>query len=171
MCRKFITSKENQELLTKISNHNLKELPETITLNKQAYAIVLEDKKLKIKKLSFGYTNLDKIIYNARSETVLTKSLFKDDFLQRKAIFICNGYFEYNRLKEEEYFTSNSYFFLTGFYNQNNEFVLLTKKGDYLPREPLSITKKDAVNYLNNKLDLNKIEHPLITKANDISLF
>lgn len=87
--------------------------------------------------LRFGYTVNQKPIINARSESIVDKPLFRDDFLFRRCLIPCTAFYEYAPEKTPYLFSDNhSILLLGGIYrpskqaNSPGEFVILTKAPD-----------------------------------------
>jgi len=76
-----------------------------------------------------------KLIFNARSETALTKELFSDSVLHRRCCIPAGGFYEWNRDKKQFTFTGGEEapLFLAGFWRKNSgeeQFVILTAAAD-----------------------------------------
>lgn len=89
---------------------------------------VLELKKWGYNR-DFGNRSL---LINARSETVLEKPFFRDDFLNRRCLIPAMGFYEWNEKKEKFRFTgTNDLIYLGGFFHQKtegfDEFLIMTK--------------------------------------------
>lgn len=83
----------------------------------------------------WGYTrHFEKktLLINARSETVLEKPLFRDDFMNRRCLIPAMGFYEWNEKKEKFRFTgTEELIYLGGFFHQQtkgfDEFMIMTK--------------------------------------------
>jgi putative SOS response-associated peptidase YedK len=103
----------------------------------------------------WGYKKWDNkgILINARSETLL-ESVFFNSKNNKKCLIVASGFYEFKE-KRPYYFYSSSPIFMAGIYNENNEFVILTKeaKNNVLKihhRSPIVMDKNNAVKYLKN---------------------
>lgn len=72
------------------------------------------------------------LLINARSETVMEKALFRDDFMNRRCLIPAIGFYEWNEQKEKFRFTgSEELIYLGGFYHRQREgfdaFMIMTK--------------------------------------------
>ena len=71
------------------------------------------------------------VIFNARSETVLEKRMFRDGVRHRRVVVPCTWFYEWNKNKEKVTFLRNDspVIFMAGFYNRfedGDHFVILT---------------------------------------------
>jgi len=72
------------------------------------------------------------LLINARSETVLEKAVFRDDFLNRRCLIPAVGFYEWNEKKEKFQFSAtDDLIYLGGFYHGQTEgsdaFLIMTK--------------------------------------------
>lgn len=82
--------------------------------------------------MNWGYKNPFKkgLIINARSETILEKPLFHDDFKQRRCLIPATGFYEWDTEKRQYVFQTDQLLYLAGIYHRfmgSNKFVILTK--------------------------------------------
>ena len=129
----------------------------------QAPALLLSSEgELVSKKMPFGSFAFEKLLYNARSETVLEKPFFQEDFLKNKAAFPCSYFEEVGPTGANERFAGNdSLFYLLGFYKKDG-FLLLTKENEDKgknapPRMPCAIKKEGIVAYLSGQKSLEEV--------------
>lgn len=88
------------------------------------------------KRWGFPGFGSQKVIFNARAESVLEKKTFRESILRRRLIVPASGFYEWNARKEKVTFTSlnteeksTPILFLAGFYNRfedGDRFVILT---------------------------------------------
>lgn len=170
MCQHYkIKEKEDNQLAVfKNIVLHLKKNPYDVSLNSIAPGIIIENNTPKLVPLSFGFNVYEKTIYNARLETVEEKNTFKESFYQRRAVFPCTSFFEFDKRKKETEFTSSAILFLAGIY-ENGRFVLLTKeaKDEEIslshPRMPVVLKESDIEFYLNtrnNALQISLLKEP-----------
>jgi putative SOS response-associated peptidase YedK len=129
----------------------------------KAPALLLsKEGELICKKIPFGSFAYEKLLYNARSETVMEKSFFQEAFLHQKAVFPCSCFEE--ALSDglpKRFSGEDATFYLLGFYKKDG-FILLTKenpekgKGNP-PRMPCPIKKEGIVSYLSGQKSLEEI--------------
>lgn len=114
------------------------------------------------KRIPFGSFAFEKLLYNARSETVLEKPFFQEAFLKSKAVFPCSYFEEVGPTGSiEKYEGSDPLFYLLGFYKKDG-FLLLTranedKSKNAPPRMPCAITKEGIVAYLSGQKRLEEV--------------
>ncbi|MBO4540577.1 MAG: hypothetical protein J5736_01185 [Bacilli bacterium] len=130
---------------------------------KKAPALLLSPQgELVAKEIPFGSFAFEKLLYNARMETVSEKPFFQEAFQKQKAVLPCS-YFEEmapNGLPEK-YAGNDSLFYLLGFYKKDG-FLLLTKANEEKgknapPRMPCAIKKEGIVSYLSGNKSLEEI--------------
>ncbi|MDW2796926.1 SOS response-associated peptidase [Clostridium boliviensis] len=100
------------------------------------------------------------VIFNARSESVLEKPMFRESILRRRAVIPCSGFYEWSKNKEKAAFYREGFpvMFLAGFYNQEEEdqFVILTTKANPFvapvhDRMPLILEKSEIKDWLSDE--------------------
>ena len=70
--------------------------------------ILNNNKELILDSINWGYSffdknnNKDQTVINSRIETINSKFLFKDSFLKRKCIILANGYYEWQKTKNQK---------------------------------------------------------------------
>lgn len=184
MCRRFKFKIDEAKHLEVFGNDKIPN-DFDITLDTKAYGIINYKDKQILSLMTFGFKGFDdSLIYNARSETVMLKDYFKDDFLHRKAIFPCTSFYETDRKGIDHEFIQddNEILYLAGFYSEDNRFVLLTEEPceevrKYHPRMPLLIKKESIEEYLSPYSNILKIlveERPHIHQKGEwvqLSLF
>lgn len=82
--------------------------------------------------MQWGYHNPFKkgLIINARSETVMEKRMFRDDFETRRCLIPTAGFYEWDKQINQFLFNSNQVLYLGGIYKPfegKNKYVILTK--------------------------------------------
>lgn len=117
-----------------------------------------------------GYHGKELII-NARSETALTKSTFRDSVLNRRCVIPVAGFYEWNSSKEKAAFyrEESSLLFLAGFYKQfpdSDHFVILTSPAnesmiEVHDRMPLILEREEVFPWIT---DSRKTEELLLKK-------
>lgn len=106
-----------------------------------------------------------KVLINARAETVLERSLFRESVMRRRIVIPAAGFYEWNRNKEMATFTrQGKILYLAGFYNRFEEedrFVILTTAANASMKEvhdrmPLILEAQEVLDWLweDSKLEL-----------------
>lgn len=148
MCQRFKLSSSSKTLFSSLDGYEESFSLEETNLNQPALCLIKENGHYKVKYLTFGYSVLGKIVFNAKSETVAEKSLFKEDFRLRRALVPVTGFYEYDKNRIPHYFEeeNKNRFYLAAIYHSSS-FVLLTEKPEeavsyYHPRMPFHPEKR-----------------------------
>jgi putative SOS response-associated peptidase YedK len=174
MCRHYQFDNRDRERLEVFPGLFLKMTKcREILPGEKAPAILLVEGKEKLALLSFGIFLSPDPIVNARVETVKEKKLFSESFQKRRAVLVATSLFERDRKGTESRFYSpkEEFLYLSGFYDEQQNFVLLTRKtekkeGDLPPRLPLLLRKEEVSSYLKDG-DTQKIllaDRPLLQR-------
>ena len=132
----------------------------------QQGSMIVVDKK-------WGFPGFDsgKVIFNARSESVLEKKMFRDSVLKRRLIIPASGFYEWNRKKEKVTFASaveeQPILYMAGFYNiygGEDRFVILTtgangSMADVHERMPLLLKHQELEDWLRDDKRLEEFLH------------
>ena len=111
--------------------------------------------------------DINKLVINARLETIASKILFKESFIKRKCLIISNGYFEWKKIDngKQPYFISipkNEIIFFGGIWRKEtinnidtNAACIITKEAnDNLSnvhnRMPLILSHNEGIEFLND---------------------
>lgn len=123
------------------------------------------------KKWGFPGFDSKNVIFNARSESVLEKKMFRESVLKRRLIIPASGFYEWNRKKEKVTFTSaveeQPILYMAGFYNRygnEDRFVILTtgandSMADVHERMPLLLQHQELEEWLRNDRRLEEFLH------------
>lgn len=118
--------------------------------------------KVKAAFTRWGFTGFKKsqLIINARSETVLEKPFFAEDFRQSRCIFPMTGFYEWNNEKERFLFTppDDKPLYVAGFYRMHEgqaESIILTTKPNSIvkpihDRMPLILKEEEVRRWLSD---------------------
>lgn len=104
----------------------------------------------------------NKVIYNARSESVMEKALFRDSILHSRIVIPATGFYEWNSRKEKNTFRRRdaSVLFMAGCsrrYADGEHFVILTTAANVSmeqvhDRMPLILEQEEIIDWIfNNK--------------------
>lgn len=119
------------------------------------------DPGIELKLMRWGYQRdfgKKTLLINARSETVLEKASFREDFLNRRCLIPAVGFYEWNQKKEKFRFVGvDDLIYLGGFYHLpakgSETFVIMTKSPVELvaavhDRMPVIIPQNQASDFL-----------------------
>ena len=103
----------------------------------------------------------NRVIFNARSETVLEKTMFRDGIVHRRVVIPARWFYEWNRAKEKITFFREEapVLYMAGFYNVYEDgphFVILTTNANESmkavhSRMPLILEKEELVSWLTDE--------------------
>lgn len=174
MCGRYVlyTSDEIEEInaiIQEVNNKHhiqLKKGDIYPTNTAPVYAPCPDHNGMSLELMKWGYEKHFKkktLLINARSETVLEKTTFKNDFLERRCLIPAAGFYEWNVEKEKFMFTGDSHLiYLGGFYHKDKDrqedFVIMTKLpvdpvAEIHNRMPVIIPKANASDWLYNTDD------------------
>ncbi len=116
--------------------------------------------------LKWGYEAYGKktLIFNARSETVRERPMFRRDFEERRCLISANKFYEWKKIntkqKEKyEFFTPDRILYLAGIYHKDplgDRFTILTRAAEGCMEEvhhrmPLILNEREIENWLFSK--------------------
>lgn len=121
-----------------------------------------------LKVMHWGFPLEKKLVFNARSETLFEKNMFKEAAKSRRCLIPCTLFYEWQTTGKEktkyEIETKDSLFYLGGIYgktidlkgNLMDSFAIITKasQGDMVKihhREPLVVPKQNLVSFLKSR--------------------
>ena len=138
-----------------------------------APVITYQQEGMFVADMKWGFPGFDsgKVIFNARSESVLEKKMFRESVLKRRLIIPASGFYEWNRKKEKVTFTSaveeQPILYMAGFFNKyenEDRFVILTTGAngsmvDVHERMPLLLKKQELEEWLRDDKRLEEFLH------------
>jgi putative SOS response-associated peptidase YedK len=157
------TAREIEQLVREIDNKiNRERLTGDVYPTSQAVVLINRDHQMMPVWQRFGFQSFQKkgVIFNARSESVLQKPMFRESILLRRAVIPCSGFYEWSKNKEKAAFYREHHptMFLAGFYHQGEEdrFVILTTNANSFvapvhDRMPLILEKDEIRDWLSDK--------------------
>lgn len=131
-----------------------------------------EHEKMVSEVLKWGYEAYGKktLTFNARSETVQERPMFRYDFEERRCLIPAGKFYEWKqdgtKQKEKyEFFTPDKILYLAGIYHKDPEgdrFTILTREAEGCmsgihPRMPLILSKKDIGKWLFSRKEAEKL--------------
>lgn len=131
MCGRFYVDDEMineiEKILKRIDGQNIKK-GEVFPTDK---ALVIKDDVGTAMKWGYNLGEKNKVIFNARSETIDEKPLFRKDFMERRCVIPVRGFYEWNKEKEKFYFTlpDSKVMYLAGLYREDKDtgqFTIIT---------------------------------------------
>lgn len=128
--------------------------------NDYAPVLVATQKKVGLGTMRWGYPGFDgtRIIFNARSETVIEKKMFREAVESRRIVVPAAGFYEWSRNKEKNVFfrSDGKVLFMAGIYNRYSEedrFTILTTQANASmepvhDRMPLILESEEVFSWL-----------------------
>lgn len=138
MCGRYYVDDETAkeiELLVRETDKRVQDLKRSGDMHPADYAVVITGQKealhSTVKRWGIPGFGRQKIIFNARSESVLEKKMFRESILNRRLIVPAAGFYEWNHNKEKVTFlpVNGGILYMAGFYQYfGNEdcFIILT---------------------------------------------
>lgn len=166
MCGRYYiddeTSREIRKLLEQLDAkfQGRKSKRGDIAPTNYAPVIIGSNNKIEPDLFSWGFPNFKSsgVIINARSETAFEKKMFRESLTSRRCIIPANGFFEWNKNKEKNYFTQpdSDILYMAGIYNtfkEESKFVILTTSAnpsmvEVHNRMPLILQKEQITSWL-----------------------
>ena len=152
MCGRFYvddeTAKEIQKLVRKI-DEQLKKAKLVGDVHPTEFAAVIEaeSRELRATAKRWGFPGFggQKVLINARAETVMEKRMFRDNVQCRRVAIPAAGFYEWNQAKEKATFTAEDaepgkarILYLAGFYGNfdgEDRFIILTTEANESMRD------------------------------------
>lgn len=166
MCGRYYVNDETAREIEKLVKEIDKKLEKRMDAGdvyptQQALVLVEKDHKVTPAWQRWGLPGFQKkgVIFNARSETVLQKPLFRENILHHRAVIPCSGFYEWSKNKEKATFYREGIpvMFLAGFYHrgQEDQFVILTTDANSFvapvhDRMPLILEKSEIKDWLSS---------------------
>lgn len=152
MCGRFYvddeTAREIQKLVRKIDEQLKKaKMVGDVHPTECAAVISAENHELRASVKRWGFPGLgnQRVLINARAETVQEKRMFRDNVQQHRIVIPATGFYEWNHAKEKATFTAEEseggktgILYLAGFYGNfdgEDRFIILTTAANESMRE------------------------------------
>lgn len=176
MCGVFYVDDETMREIEKIARKIDRKLAATGDVHPSEPALILraDHEEMVSEVLKWGYEAYGKktLIFNARSETVQERPMFRRDFEERRCLVPAAKFYEWKKInakqKEKyEFFAQNEILYLVGIYHKDpagDRFTILTREAEGCMvgvhhRMPLILHKKDMGRWLfSNKNALELLE-------------
>ena len=147
MCGRFYvddeTAKEIQKLVRKIDAQLKKaKLVGDVHPTEIAAVIEAENRELRATAKRWGFPGFgnQKVLINARAETVMEKRMFRDNVQYRRIVIPAAGFYEWNQAKEKATFSAEAaeqgrarILYMAGFYGNfegEDRFIILTTEAN-----------------------------------------
>ena len=166
MCGRFYIDDETAKEIEKIARKIDRKTAKLGDVHPSEPALILRSLKGEMisEVLKWGYDGAGKNIFNARSETVQERPMFRYDYEERRCIIPVQTFYEWKKIngkqKEKyEFFSQGEALFLAGIYHKNSEgdrFTILTREAEGCMtgihnRMPLILTRGDVEKWLFSK--------------------
>lgn len=196
MCGRFYVDDETAREIEKIARKIDQKMAKMGDVHPSEPALVLRALKDKVvsEVMKWGYDAAGKNIFNARSETVQERPMFRYDYENRRCIIPVKKFYEWKKSSEKQkdkydFFSLGEILFLAGIYHKDPEgdrFTILTREAEGCMvgihnRMPLILTygdmekwlfsKEEAVGLLNRHFDKLQRKKSMQEGYQQMSLF
>ena len=168
MCGVFYVDDETMREIEKIAGKIDKKVAAAGDIYPSRPALILRanHQEMVSAVLKWGYEAYGKktLIFNARSETVRERPMFRRDFEERRCLIPANKFYEWKKIntkqKEKyEFFTPDRILYLVGIYHKDplgDRFTILTRAAEGCMEEvhhrmPLILNEREIENWLFSK--------------------
>ena len=168
MCGVFYVDDETMREIQKIAGKTDKNVAAAGDIYPSRPALILRanHQEMVSAGLKWGYEAYGKktLIFNARSETVRERPMFRRDFEERRCLIPANKFYEWKKIntkqKEKyEFFTPDRILYLAGIYHKDplgDRFTILTRAAEGCMEEvhhrmPLILNEREIENWLFSK--------------------
>lgn len=174
MCGRFYIDDETAQEIEKIARKIDSKMSKTGDVYPSESALVLQadHDSMVAKVLKWGYESARKntVIFNARSETVREKPMFRYDYETRRCLIPACKFYEWKRTGEKkkekyEFFVPGEVLFLAGIYHKEptgDRFTILTREAEGCMtqihnRMPLILHREEMQAWLFSKVEAKKL--------------
>ena len=168
MCGVFYVDDDTMREIEKIAGKIDRKLAAMGDVHPSEPALILraDHREMVSEVLKWGYEGYGKktLIFNARSETVRERPMFRRDFEERRCLIPANKFYEWKKIntkqKEKyEFFTPDRILYLAGIYHKDplgDRFTILTRAAEGCMKEvhhrmPLILNEREIENWLFSK--------------------
>lgn len=174
MCGRFYIDDETAQEIEKIARKIDSKMSKTgdVYPSESALALQADHDSMVAKVLKWGYESARKntVIFNARSETVREKPMFRYDYETRRCLIPACKFYEWKRTGEKkkekyEFFVPGEVLFLAGIYHKEptgDRFTILTREAEGCMtqihnRMPLILHREEMQAWLFSKVEAKKL--------------
>ena len=128
---------------------------------------------------TWGYPFHGQLMFNARIESCLNKTLFREDAIYRRCVVPVSGFYEWDEKKTQYRFKTGQTMYLAGLYHDDS-YTILTKKGEEIlqgihSRMPVIISSQDIDMWLEegkvHKKTQDALEKEILSSYVQLSFF
>ena len=168
MCGRFYIDDETAREIEKIARKIDRKMAKQGDVHPSEPALVLRalEGEIVSEVLKWGYDGAGKTIFNARSETVQERPMFRYDYENRRCIIPAKKFYEWKKSggKQKEkydFYSPGETLFLAGIYHKDpagDRFTILTREAAGIHnRMPLILTRSDMEKWLFSKAEAVKL--------------
>ncbi len=172
MCGRYFIDIDDENLKAWMTDDVLSFTNGEVYPTDQALVLIYQD-KVKPAVLPWGFIKWDsksKII-NARSETVMTSTFFKDAYANQKAIVLASGFYEWGASKIRHIITpkEHSLIYMAALIQHDDQgFAIITQPATHPintihDRQPVLIHKDQITEYLTHQLSPSLVTYPSVS--------
>lgn len=186
MCGRYYiddeTAREIERLVGQIDNRLKKtEAARDVHPSEHAPAILAEHNHIVLDQMTWGFPNFQSkgVIFNARSESVLEKKMFKESTQNRRCVIPVRGFYEWDKTKNKATYErmDKNLMFLAGIwkhYEGKSCFVIITTDANDSVKEvhsrmPLVLENSELENWLFDRQSVEFILHKVPVQLQHIS--
>jgi putative SOS response-associated peptidase YedK len=143
MCGRYYiddeTAREIEKIVRQVNDRLLVANTREIHPSERAPVIMAQGKQLAVEEYRWGFPHFDQkkkgVIFNARSETVMSKPMFRESVIKRRCVIPATGFYEWDSDKNQYSFRAGDgqQLLFAGLYNRyagEERFVILTTSAD-----------------------------------------
>lgn len=145
-----------------------------------APVLTSHNNEMSVELLSWGFNRFDEkgLLINARAETIMEKTTFKECLNKRRCAVVASGFYEWDKSRNKFNFTQkeSKLMLMAGLYNEEKRFVIITTKANdsmspIHDRMPLVLNQTDVRLWLNEEKETGNVltkTPPLLDRYTDV---
>lgn len=145
-----------------------------------APVLTSHNNEMSVELLSWGFNRFDEkgLLINARAETIMEKTTFKECLNKRRCAVVASGFYEWDKSRNKFNFTQkeSKLMLMAGLYNEEKRFVIITTKANdsmspIHDRMPLVLNQTDVRLWLNEEKETGNVltkTPPLLDRYTDM---